>query len=129
MLPFQIKLSPGEPIVDQIVFAAVRAILGGELKVGDPFPSVRVIAADLGVHPNTVMKVTQRLISEGWLVSQPGVGAFVAVPPEAKASERVRLLETSVEKMTVEARRVGLELEELVEAVRRHWKSLEGDGP
>lgn len=127
MLPFQVTLSPGEPIVDQIAFAAMRAILAGELRAGDPFPSVRTIAADLKVHPNTVMKVTQRLISEGWLVSRPGVGAFVSSPPEASADDRNRLLEEEVEKIAVEARRVGLQLQDLIDAVRRHWSNLEGD--
>lgn len=127
MLPFQVNLLPGEPIADQIAFAAVRAILGGELKVGEAFPSVRVIAAELKVHPNTVMKVTQRLIADGWLNSRPGVGAFVAEPPEARAGDKGRLLDQEVEKLTVEALRVGLGLEDLIEAIRERWRKLEGD--
>jgi GntR family transcriptional regulator len=127
MLPFQVTLQPGQPIVEQIVFAAVRAILSGELKVGDPFPSVRVIAAELKVHPNTVMKVTQRLISDGWLISKPGVGTSVAEPPEARAGDKGRLLDQEVEKLTVEARRVGLSLDDLVKAVCDRWNQLDGD--
>jgi GntR family transcriptional regulator len=126
MLPFQVTLQPGQPIVDQIVFAAVRAILSGELKVGDSFPSVRVIAAELKVHPNTVMKVTQRLIGDGWLISKPGVGTTVAEPPEARAGDRGRLLDQEVEKLTVEARRVGLSLDDLIRAIRDRWNDMEG---
>ena len=126
MLPFQVTIAPGLPITDQIVFAAVRAILGGELPVGSPFPSVRAIAADLHVHPNTVMKVTQRLIAEGWLVSRPGIGTLVATPPEAREGEKARLLDQDVEKLAVEALRVGLSLEDLVAAIRARWADLKG---
>lgn len=94
---------------------------------GEAFPSVRVIAAELKVHPNTVMKVTQRLIADGWLNSRPGVGAFVAEPPEARAGDKGRLLDQEVEKLTVEALRVGLGLEDLIEAIRERWRKLEGD--
>ncbi|MCA3716132.1 MAG: GntR family transcriptional regulator [Phenylobacterium sp.] len=126
MLPFQVNIAPGQPITDQIVFAAVRAILSGELPIGSPFPSVRAIAADLQVHPNTAMKVTQRLIAEGWLVSRPGIGTLVATPPEARQSDRARLLDLDVEKLAVEALRVGLTLEELVAAIRERWAELKG---
>jgi GntR family transcriptional regulator len=131
MLPFAIPLRLGEPIADQIVFASIRAVLAGELKAGDAFPSVRVLAAELSVHPNTVHKAMLRLIAEGWLETRPGVGAFVAVPPEARAGERTKLLDQDVEKLVVEARRVGLSAEALVEAINRRWQALErrGDDP
>ncbi len=53
MIPFKIRLIPGQPIVEQVFFAATRAILAGELKPGEAFPSVRTMAAELRIHPNT----------------------------------------------------------------------------
>src|SRR3982750_1647114 len=103
MVPFKLKLAPGQSIFDQVVFAAVKAILAGELKAGEAFPSVRTLALDLKIHPNTAHKVVQHLVQERWLVVQPGLGTVVAQPPKARAGDRKRLLEEEVEKLGVEA--------------------------
>ena len=125
MIPFKVRLTPGEPIVEQVCFAATRAILAGELKAGEPFPSVRVMAAELRIHPNTAMKVVQYLVQEKWLIAQPGVGTVVATPPRARAGDRRRLLEGEVEKLVVEAMRVGMTSAELAEAIDEQWRSLQ----
>ncbi len=125
MTPFRIKLNPGQSIFDQVVYAAQKAILGGALKVGDPFPSVRSLAADLKIHPNTAHKVVQHLIQERWLVAMPGRGTTVANPPEARAGDRHNLLSQEVEQLVVEAKRVGATLDEVQDSVESHWKSLE----
>jgi GntR family transcriptional regulator len=123
LLRFQLK--PGQSIVDQVVFAATRAFISGEFQPGQPFPSVRTLAAELKIHPNTAHKVVQYLIQEGWLESRPGVGTVVAEPPAARAGERRRILQQEVEQLVVEAKRVGLELEEIKEAIDAQWTRLE----
>ena len=124
MVPFKVKFSPGQSIFDQVCFAAVKAILAGELKAGEAFPSVRTLALDLKIHPNTAHKVVQHLIQERWLVAQPGVGTVVAQPPKARAGDRKRLLEDEVEKLVVEAMRVGAGLDEVQQAVKETWRDL-----
>jgi len=125
MVPFKVKLVPGQSIFDQVSFAATRAILAGELKPGEPFPSVRSIALDLKIHPNTAHKVVQHLIQERWLVVQPGVGTLVAPPPKARAGDRKRLLQDDVEKLVVEAMRVGATLPEVLQAVDEQWRDMQ----
>ena len=125
MIPFKVRLIPGEPIVEQVCFAATRAILAGELKAGEPFPSVRALAAELRIHPNTAMKVVQYLVQEKWLIAQPGVGTVVATPPRARAGDRRRLLEGDVEKLVVEAMRVGMTSAELAEAIDEQWRAMQ----
>jgi GntR family transcriptional regulator len=126
MVPFKLKINPGESIFDQVVYAATKCILAGELKPGEPFPSVRALALDLKIHPNTAHKVVQHLIHERWLMAQPGVGTVVAAPPKARAGDRKRLLEDEVEKLVVEAMRVGAGLEEVQQAVKVAWTDLRG---
>ena len=126
MVPFKLKLIPGESIFDQVCFAATKSILAGELKAGEPFPSVRTLALDLKIHPNTAHKVVQHLIQERWLVAQPGVGTVVAQPPKARAGDRKRLLEDEVEKLVVDAMRVGAGLGEVQQAVADTWSDLRG---
>ena len=125
MTLFRFKLLPGESIFDQVVYAAKKAFISGELSPGQPFPSVRVLAADLKIHPNTAHKVVQYLIQERWLEVRPGVGTVVAEVPAARAGDKRRVLDREVEQLVVEAMRVGLEEEDLLEAVRKQWARLE----
>lgn len=126
MVPFKVKLVPGESLFDQVCFAAIKSILAGELKAGEPFPSVRTLALELKIHPNTAHKVVQHLIQERWLMAQPGVGTVVAPPPKARSGDRKRLLEDEVEKLVVEAMRVGASLGEVKQAVEDTWTDLRG---
>jgi GntR family transcriptional regulator len=126
MVPFKIRFNPGESIFDQVIFAATKSILAGELKPGEAFPSVRTLALDLKIHPNTAHKVVQHLIQERWLTMQPGVGTLVAQPPKARAGDRKRLLEDEVEKLVVEAMRVGASLDEVQQSVKETWTELRG---
>ncbi|HXR50904.1 MAG TPA: GntR family transcriptional regulator [Steroidobacteraceae bacterium] len=127
MTPFKLTLTPGKSIFDQVVFAATRAILSGSLQPGQGFPSVRALAADLKIHPNTAHKVIQYLIQERWLEARPGIGTVVAEPPKARAGDRQRLLREEVERLVVEARRVGAELDDVLDAIKSEWKDMRGD--
>jgi GntR family transcriptional regulator len=123
---FRFTLKPGESIFDQVVYAAKKAFIGGEFAPGQPFPSVRNLAADLKIHPNTAHRVIQRLIQEGWLEVRPGIGTMVAgKAPGASAAQRRRLLEREVEHLVVEAKRVGLDVEDLVEAIQTQWEKIQ----
>ena len=118
-------LRPGRPIVEQVVFAAQRAFLSGEYQPGQAFPSVRVLAADLKIHPNTAHKAIQSLIQEGWLEVHPGIGTVVAEPPKPRAGDRQRLLQEEVEQLVVEARRVGVRLQDVVQAISIAWSKID----
>jgi GntR family transcriptional regulator len=119
--PFQITLSPGQSIFDQVVFAAVRAFVSGQLRPGESFPSVRALAADLKIHPNTALRVVQHLIQERWLEARPGIGTVVAERPAPREGDRQRLLGHEVEQLIVGAKRVGVGLEELQAAIAARW--------
>jgi GntR family transcriptional regulator len=123
--PFRFSLRPGEPIFDQVVFAAKKAVISGEFMPGQAFPSVRALAAELKIHPNTAHKVVQYLIQERLLEVRPGIGTVVAELPEARAKDRKRLLQQEVEQLLVEAKRLGLELSDVVEAMEEQWAKLE----
>ena len=122
---FRFKLRPGESIFDQVVYAAKKAFISGEFAPGQRFPSVRNLAADLKVHPNTAHKVVQHLIQERWLEVRPGVGTVVAILPPARAGDKRRLLDHEVEQLVVEAMRVGLKEEDLLAAVQMQWARLQ----
>lgn len=119
-----LRIKPGESIFDQVVYAAKKAFISGDYTPGQAFPSVRVLAASLKIHPNTAHKVVQHLIQERWLEVIPGIGTVVGEAPEARAADRKRLLQREVEQIVVEALRVGLVKDELIEAIEAQWRSL-----
>jgi GntR family transcriptional regulator len=67
----------------------------------------------------------QYLIQERWLEMRPGIGTIVAKLPQARAGDRKQLLQQEVEHLVVEAKRVGLDLEEVVQAIESQWMHLE----
>ncbi len=123
LLRFQLR--PGQSIFDQVVFAAKKAFIGGEYQPGQVFPSVRTLAAELKIHPNTAHKIIQFLIREQWLEVHPGIGTVVAKFPEARPGDRKRLLHGEVEQLVVEAKRVGVQLKDVVDAVAERWAILD----
>ena len=124
MLPFSVHFRAGEPVYSQVVYAAVRAMVSGQLRVGDLFPSVRSLSQELRINPNTAQKVIGALKEKGLLEVQPGVGTLVARLPEFDRRQRVQLLREQAEELVVEAMRLRLEPDEVVEAVREHWARL-----
>lgn len=79
--PLMIQIATGDsrPIGRQIADAVRRQIAQGELPTGAQLPSVRGLAQQLTINPNTVAKAYADLTAEGWLESRPGLGVFVAV--------------------------------------------------
>ncbi len=126
MLPFSIELKPGLPVAEQILFAVKKAVVVGQLRPGDKFPSVRVLSQELRVNPNTAHKVVAALVAEGVLVTTPAVGSIVAVRELGGRKERAELLGTEVEWLVVEAKKLGLELADVQAALTAHWKKLGG---
>jgi len=87
---------------------------------------VRVLSRELKINPNTAHKVVAHLLAAGLLESRPGIGTVVAVPPESRKIERTQLLGNEIERLAVEAKKLGIPLEEVVMSISEHWRRLEG---
>ena len=88
-LMLEIATGDPRPISKQIVDAVRRKIATGELQLGMQLPSVRGLALQLTINPNTVAKAYAELTSEGWLEARQGLGLFVA-PPRQRLSRDER---------------------------------------
>lgn len=126
MLPFTIELKPGLPVAEQVLFAVRKAVVSGQLRAGDRFPSVRVLSQELKINPNTAHKVVAALVAEGVLVTTPAVGSVVAPREPGGRKERAELLGAELEWLVVEAKKLGLDLDEVTAALVAHWKRLGG---
>ena len=96
-LMLEIATGDPRPISRQIVDAVRMKVATGELEAGDQLPSVRGLAQQLMVNPNTVAKAYAELTAEGWLESRQGLGLYVA-PPRQRLSEaeRTRRLDEAI---------------------------------
>ena len=126
MIPFRVEFRPGISLYEQIVYAAKKAMIAGQLRPGDLFPSVRALSRELKINPNTAHKVVTNLIASGLLETTPGIGTVVAPLPDATKRERAQLLGHEIEELVVEAKKLGISLEELIDSISTHWKQLGG---
>lgn len=117
----QIRVIPGSgaAIYRQIADQVRRAVAAGELSVGDPLPSVRALAKELVVNPNTVAKAYAELVGDGVLETQPGRGAFVAERRNVYSqTERLRRLDEALETAINESIRLDFSSDEILERMR-----------
>jgi GntR family transcriptional regulator len=121
MLPFTVALRTGEPVYEQVVYAVRRAVVSGQLRPGDRFPSVRELSQALKINPNTAHRIVALLVDEGVLTVLPGVGTAVSGSGRADANARRTVLEHDAEHLVVGARRAGIGLADLLAAIKRHW--------
>ena len=75
---YQLDLQSRTPIYQQLKEKVLRLIMAGAIGPGDPLPSVRVMARELGINPNTVAKAYQDLEKSGLIYSVAGKGSFIS---------------------------------------------------
>ena len=119
--------SSGLPLYLQIQAQVKNAVAAGALRPGDALPSVRKLASDLGINPNTVARAYLELERDGLILAVPGGGTFVAdgVPGLLKA-ERVRRLRPLARQVAVEGTQLRFSPDEIVELVEDELKALGG---
>ena len=97
--PLMIQIATGDSrsISKQIVDAVRMKIATAEIAPGDQLPSVRGLAQQLTVNPNTVAKAYAELTAEGWVESRQGLGLYVATPRQRLSdAERSRRLDEAI---------------------------------
>jgi GntR family transcriptional regulator len=106
------------PLYLQIMDEIRRAIVVGKLKPEDPLPSVRDLASELAINPRTVSQAYQELEREQVVYVKRGQGTFVAPSMKKNTRERENLARIVAKHALLEARRSGLDVEELIDILR-----------
>jgi len=114
----QIKPESDTPIYMQVRDQIVGGVASGELKPGDPLPSVREFARDLGVNYHTVNKAYALLRDEGYVHIYGRKGVVIAKPPEADAAF-VKDIEEKLAKLIAEAKSKGMRPDEVVKLAEK----------
>lgn len=107
---FILDLQSRTPIYEQLYKKIVELILNKTLKAHDQLPSVRVLAKDLGVNPNTVSKAYQQLEHDGFIYSLAGRGSFISNINSNAAREKAL---SDFDRCVKEAINAGFSKEEL----------------
>jgi GntR family transcriptional regulator len=103
----------GEPVFQQIVDHVKREIATGRLRPEDRLPSVRDLAKELVINPNTIARAYQALEAEGVTYSRRGAGTFIAArKPVVKGDERRRRFREAIEAALADAFHLGVSEEE-----------------
>jgi GntR family transcriptional regulator len=117
---FSIDPKSGVPFYRQIIERVKYGIARGLLAPGDQLPTVRRLAADLSVNPNTVIRAYREMEIEGVLDTQQGSGTFVGNHrPEIDELERSRKLDQIITEFLARASNYGLTLTEVLEGLRQ----------
>ncbi len=117
-MEFTINTTAGSAIYQQLIEQVCSAVARGRLRTGDRLPSVRELSQTLVINPNTVARAYTELEREGMLYTRPGLGVFVAECPGALSpDERRQRLQGPIERLLVDAARLGCSADEVLELV------------
>ena len=89
---FSLNHRDGRPIYEQVRDGLRRLIITGAIPPGDKLPSVRALAGQLAINPNTIQRSYESLEQEGYAYSVPGKGSFAALPQDVTDKRREELL-------------------------------------
>ena len=124
-MKLQIDHKSGVPFYRQIIEQVKFGIAGGELEPGEQLPTVRQLAVDLSINPNTVIRAYRELEIEGVLDTQQGSGTFVGQQkPEIDRLEKQRMLDQILTDLLARASSYGLSLEDVLEGLRQRKEAL-----
>lgn len=120
-----VNASSGVPVYVQIGTQVKNAVAAGALKKGEALPSVRKLAVELRINPNTVARAYQELEREGVIGTVPGGGTYIAGhTPRFLKSEKLRRLQPYARQIAVEGTQLGLNDKEIMEMVQEELEKL-----
>lgn len=112
-------------LYEQIIDSVRQSILSGAITPGEKLPSVRNLAKELGINPNTIQKAYNILESDGVILTLPGRGSVVLSETEDLRKKQLAKMEEKLSVVAAEAHSTGITEEEFVTAAHRAWQNTE----
>jgi GntR family transcriptional regulator len=127
MIAFRLDPKSGVPFYRQVIDQILAGLASGSLEAGERLPTVRQLAVDLAVNPNTVVKAYKELEIRGVLATQQGTGTFVGAKEISITEvERRRRLDQLLDEFTARAGSLGLTVEDLTQGLAERRSATGG---
>jgi GntR family transcriptional regulator len=112
---FRLDLKSGVPVYRQLIDQVLVAVASGMLTAGDQLPTVRQLAVDLSINPNTVVRAYKELEIRGMLTTQQGTGTFITTKKvKQDEAQRQRRLTQMVDEFVARLSVDGYSVEEII---------------
>ncbi len=123
---FQLDLKSRKALYEQIIEKFKQLIIKDILKGDEQLPSVRDLAKELTINPNTIQKAYRELERQGYIYTVKGRGNFVSPGIEKVDDDRMNKLKLEIQKKLSELIYLGLEKEELIELIETTYQTVKG---
>jgi len=117
-----VDLRDRKQLYEQLIDNIRQLILSGEIKPGEKLPSVRNLAKDLGINPNTIQKAYNELERQGVILTLPGRGSVVLTETDELRKNQLKKIEEMLNGIAREAEMTGITKEEFLQAADNAWK-------
>lgn len=124
---FELDTRSRKPIYEQLVDKLKELIINEVLKPDEQLPSVRQLAQQLTINPNTIQKAYRELENQGFIYSQKGKGSFVNPQHGAMDETKMKTIMEEIEKLVLEALYLGVTAQELIALVKKLDHEKGGD--
>ncbi|MEW9110431.1 GntR family transcriptional regulator [Cytobacillus gottheilii] len=114
---FELDVRSRKPIYEQLVERLKELIISEILKTDEQLPSVRTLAQQLTINPNTIQKAYRELETQGYIYSIKGRGSFVSPPSLHIQSEKLEKVKSELNKLMSEALYLGMNAGDLINMV------------
>jgi len=121
-----VDLRDRKPLCEQIIDNVKNLILSGEFAADDKLPSVRSLAKELGINPNTIQKAYAQLERQGIIVTLPGRGSMILTDKSSLADEKIEALTEKLTLLAAEMRTAGVSEERFLETARHAYRKVGG---
>ncbi|MDQ6595663.1 GntR family transcriptional regulator [Bacillus salipaludis] len=114
---FELDIRSRKPIYEQLVDKMKELIMNEVVKADEQLPSVRALATELSINPNTIQKAYRELETQGFIYSIKGKGSFVSPNNQVKDNEKITEVKKELEKLIIEALYLGIQAREIIELI------------
>ncbi|MBM7650926.1 GntR family transcriptional regulator [Neobacillus cucumis] len=115
---FELDIRSRKPIYEQLVDKMKELIMNEILKTDEQLPSVRTLATELTINPNTIQKAYRELEIQGFIYSIKGKGSFVNPNNQIKDVEKIEAVQKDLEKLVLEALYLGISASDIIKIIQ-----------
>lgn len=126
---FELDVRSRKPIYEQLIDKLKELIINEVFKADEKLPSVRTLAQELTINPNTIQKAYRELERQEFIYSIPGKGSFVTPQKNIKQGEKVKKMKQDMISLFTEAIFLGMKREEIEELINEAENRVKGDKP